>query len=120
MPVTPQQLLVVEPDRRVGSYMAQALRAEGYQVDWATGDDEALACLHRAPPDLIVLDATRPDQGEAALASALLAERPGVPVLLVTSGGVRDDAFGALAPTRLVKPFRLDDLLAQVEGLLAR
>jgi len=120
MPVTPWQLLVVEPDRRVGSYMAQALRAEGYQVDWATGDEEALACLRRAPPDLIVLDVTRPEQGEAALASALRAERPEVPMLAVTAGGVEDDAFGARADARLVKPFRLDDLLTQVGLLLAR
>lgn len=120
MSTRPRQLLVVERDRRVGSYVAQALRAEGYQVDWATGGEEALACAHRAPPELIVLDATRPDHGGVALARALKAERPGVPILVVTAGLGDEDAFGELAQSRLVKPFRLDDLLTQVAALLAR
>lgn len=117
----PRQLLVVEHDRRVGSYIAQALRAEGYQVDWATGDEEALACARRTPPDLVVLDATRPDRGETALARALRAARPGVPILVVTAGTGPDAAQMAdLASARLTKPFRLDDLLEQVAVLLAR
>jgi len=117
----PRQLLVVERDRRVGSYIAQALRAEGYQVDWATGDDEALACARRAPPDLIVLDATRPDPGCVAFAAALRDEQPDVPMLVVTAGrGAEHDALADLAAARLTKPFRLDELLGQVAALLHR
>jgi DNA-binding response OmpR family regulator len=115
-----RHLLVVERDRRVGSYIAQALRAEGYQVDWATGDEEALACARRAPPELIVLDATRPDQGGVALARALREAQPDVPLLVVTADLADDDPRAELAQSRLVKPFRLDDLLAEVEGLLGR
>ena len=118
MSTRPRHLLVVERDRRVGSYVTQALRAEGYQVDWATGDEEALACVRRAPPELIVLDATRPYQGEVALPHALNAESPGTPILLVTADAGQDPAVDHFAAARLVKPFRLDDLLALVAALL--
>jgi DNA-binding response OmpR family regulator len=116
-----QHLLVVEHDLRVGSYITQALRAEAYQVEWATTGDEALACAHRAPPDLVVLDATRPDQDRVALAKALRAERAGVPIVVVTTGSGADAAaWEDITPARLGKPFRLDDLLGQVEALLGR
>lgn len=120
MSTRPRHLLVVERDRRVGSYVTQALRAEGYQVDWATGDEDALASVRRAPPELILFDASRPDAGAVPLARALRGDDPGVPMLLVTAGLSEDDALGELAQARLVKPFRLDDLLAQVALLLAR
>lgn len=115
-----RHLLVVECDRRVGSFITQALRAEEYQVDWATSGKDALACARRTPPDLILLDATCAAPGDLTFARALKAEQA-APILMVTAGLKHDDAAIAdLAEARLTKPFRLDELLGQVASLLAR
>jgi CheY-like chemotaxis protein len=64
--------------------------------------------------DLLLTDIAMPYMDGLELATAVSAERPGTDILLMTAG---DLAFPRPA---LRKPFELDDLLAEIVGLLIR
>ena len=81
--------------------------------------DEALAALARAHPDLVVLDGRLPPAGGLALLPKLLAERPGLPVLIVAAfeeAALLRDALRLGAVGGLQRPL----LPSQVAEQLAR
>ena len=117
------QILLVEDEPLIASFVSRGLRAEGYSTVIAGNGDDALAELDSREWDLVVLDLKLPGvDGFGVLARAVEADPP-VPVLVLSAqNGVATKvaALDAGASDYLAKPFSFDELLARVRACLRR
>ena len=112
-----RRVLVAEDDRGLAELMRATLEAAGYDVVLAhTGNDAWKAASQDV--SLVVLDVLMPGISGDAIAEDLARKRPGLPVLLTTGASGSAFTSGARAPV-LRKPFAPEQLLEQVERLLA-
>jgi len=108
-------LLVVDDDPDVRNFIVTTLEDQGYHVLSASDGREALDLVEREIFDLIILDFIMPGMSGADVADAILAERPGQPILFV-SGYSETEAVKRTAPQSplLSKPFRAETLIQAV------
>jgi two-component system, OmpR family, response regulator len=115
-----KSILIVDDDAGIRSFMALALRLEGFAVDTAADGAEALDKARRDRPDAIVLDLMMPTMDGHDFIRAWHAEpsdaRAPVVVMSAGDGPLSADALGAQAV--LAKPFDLDALLGQLAVLV--
>jgi CheY-like chemotaxis protein len=131
--VTPHpaaRIMVVDDSATIRDLIALNLSLEGYDVVTAEDGEECLRQLAdvlegRSPlPHLLMLDVVMPGLDGVELTARLKAT-PAVqhiPILIVSASAQRRDfelAQGAGADGYLTKPFDPDELLAEVERLLA-
>jgi two-component system OmpR family response regulator/two-component system response regulator QseB len=132
------RLLLVEDDPMIGESLRNALRLEGFAVDWVRDAAAADGTLASERFDLVLLDLGLPpgrvpqgaqhaeaDAGAAGLGvlRALRARHDSTPVIVLTArDGVGDRVAGldAGADDYLVKPFELDELSARMRAVLRR
>ena len=119
------RVLLAEDEALVAMVLADCLEAEGHEVTVARDGAEALALARGLGRlDLLVTDLRMPGLGGEELVRALRAERPGLPVLVVT-GSAPPGAVAALrrevgegGPLALLhKPFDDDALAAALRRL---
>lgn len=116
------QILVVDDDPEIISFVKRGLVYEGYSVDTASEGTEALAKAREREPDLVVLDIMMPGI-DGIEVSKRLRQAGDVPILMLTAKGTVADKVAGLesgADDYLVKPFAFDELLARVRALLRR
>lgn len=122
MPLGHETVLVVEDNVELQQLATAALKKLGYQVLEATTGREALATLETTPQvDLVFSDMVLPEgMNGVDLAQAVLAQRPGVKVLLTT--GYTEQKTTDFDPAQsfevLAKPYRRQDLAHRVRALL--
>ena len=85
------RVLLAEDEPPVARSFADLLEAEGYEVDLALDGAEALDAARRLGDglDALVTDLRMPRMGGEDLIRALRAERPGLPVVVVTGSAPR-------------------------------
>ncbi len=118
--------LLAEDEALDALALADCLEAEGHEVAAVAGDGaEALAMARGVGRlDLLVTDLRMPRVGGEELIRALWAERPGLPVLVVTgssppggAGALRREV-GDRGPLALLhKPIEYDALAAALRGV---
>lgn len=116
------QILIVEDEPGLRGSVAQAFAEAGYGVIPAATLAEARAALARAIPDLVILDVMLPDGNGMDLLEEIRGQGQ-TPVLMLTARSGLEDRVRGLdggADDYLVKPFRLEELLARVRALLRR
>jgi DNA-binding response OmpR family regulator len=116
-------ILVVEDDDAMRRLIELALVFDGFRVASATNGAEALGCLNRTTPALVVLDLVLPwVNGLEVLATMRETVRlQMVPVLVVTGTPVTDRDIGDRGPHKILrKPFNVEALAPAVQELLAR
>ena len=101
-------VLLVDDEPLVRASTADMLGEMGFEVVEADSGADALALVDVRVPDLVITDHLMPGLSGTDLALILAAERPGLPVLIV-SGYAELDGLPADLP-RLTKPFRQADL----------
>ena len=114
---------MVDDEPAVRDAVRRALVLSGYQVDVASGGDEAISSLTAATPDAVVLDVLMPGIDGLEVCRRLRASGDHTPVLMLTArDAVADRVMGldAGADDYLVKPFALEELLARLRALLRR
>jgi DNA-binding response OmpR family regulator len=111
------QILIVEDEQRIASFVAKGLRAEGHQptiaLDGPTGLDEAMSGRF----DLMVLDIGLPGMDGFELLDQLRSQGSRMPVIVLTARDSVTDTVTALeggADDYMAKPFRFAELLARV------
>lgn len=119
MPASPQapSILVVDDDEGLLILMAEALRAEGYEVATAASGEAARAWLQQHTPQLMLLDLKLKDSDGPALVANLQREKTLVPFVVVTGQGdekVAVDVMKQGALDYVMKDTGLIDLLPAV------
>lgn len=117
------RILLVEDDRMIGESLTQALKANGYVVDWARDGEMGEVSLSTTAYNLVLLDIGLPKLNGLELLKAIRARKDKVPVLILTARDQIEDRVAGLdlgADDYLVKPFALEEMEARIRALLRR
>lgn len=110
-------VLVVEDDAPLREALSDTLELAGYKVMSASDAQQALACLDKGSPGLVLSDVQMPGMDGHALLRTIKANRPEIPVLIMTAYGQIERAVEAMregASDYLPKPFEPERLLSAV------
>jgi DNA-binding response OmpR family regulator len=111
------RVLIVDDEPMVRETLGQVLTDEGYVVDLAEDGESALACVHAARPDAILLDLMMPGMNGRQFLQALREEPTYelVSVLIMTAVHGLEVNLTTLGASEVVeKPFNVDELLNKV------
>ena len=117
------RILVIEDERGIAEFLDRALAAEGFAVTLASDGEDGERLALGGQVDLVLLDLRLPGRGGLEVLDAIRAQRPEVPVILLTAMGQKEDVVAGLdrgADDYVTKPFDLDELLARVRAQLRR
>ncbi len=117
------RLLLVEDDVMIGESVLDALRGEGYAVDWVRDGAVADSVLRTDRYDLVLLDLGLPKLDGLAVLKAMRVRRDVTTVLIATARDAvpaRIAGLDAGADDYVLKPFDLDELGARIRALLRR
>jgi DNA-binding NtrC family response regulator len=116
------RVLLVEDDVAMCDLLSAQLGRRGYQVTARHAAAEALALLKAEDVDLVVADHNMPGGSGISLCDELTANRPDLPVVLITAFGSMETAIAAIragAYDFLTKPFEIDQLVISLERAAA-
>ncbi|HEY1957013.1 MAG TPA: sigma-54 dependent transcriptional regulator [Polyangiaceae bacterium] len=112
------RVLIVDDEREMGTMLRDGLRGRGYDASCCGSSDVAFAEVMDARADVVITDIRMPNMNGIELCDRIVANRPDVPVAVMTAFG---DLQTAIATIRagafdfLAKPFDIDDLVLVVE-----
>ncbi len=115
------RILVVEDDEGMGQMLVDDLGRRGYAVTWHRDAEAGLAELGKTPCDLVMTDLNLPGMDGIALCGRIAANRPDVPVVVLTGFGSLETAVSAIragAYDFVTKPVDLDLLVIVLERAL--
>ena len=119
MPDKPQ-VLVIEDEAPVRSFLRAALTDHDYRVIEAETAREGLAQAAGRTPDVILLDLGLPDE-DGIDATRKLRTWATIPIIVISARGREEDKVAALdagADDYLTKPFSIPELLARIRVAL--
>ncbi len=117
------RVLVVEDDRAMRDVIVEELGRRSFDVHALASADEAMALLTSGERefDVLVTDLNMPGMNGVGLCERVVANRPDVPVIVITAFGSMQTAIATLragAFDFLTKPFDLDELALSVDRAL--
>jgi DNA-binding response OmpR family regulator len=115
------QILVVEDDRGISSFLEKGLRAEGYVTVVAATAEEAISYLEEIerPIDLVLLDLGLPSGHGLEVLEQLRRDGHTMPVIVLTARAEIGDKVRGLnagANDYVTKPFSFEELLARIRA----
>ena len=120
-------ILVVEDEERISSFLERGLRAEGYRTEVARTGPDGLAKAREASisgiETVMLLDIMLPGMNGLEVCQTLRAANIHIPILMLTALGALEDRVTGLrmgADDYLTKPFEFEELLARIEALARR
>jgi signal transduction histidine kinase len=121
----PTRILVVDDNNEVVQVVTLLLESKGYQVVAAYSGEEALTLMEQQRPDLILCDIMMPGLDGYQVFQRVRADRrwrmiPFVFLTALTDPKTRVSSFELGVEGFITKPFRHQELLALVGGLLHR
>jgi DNA-binding NtrC family response regulator len=115
------KLLVVDDEKNIREGLAASLEMDGYNAVCAASGDEAWELYCKGDIDLVITDLRMPGMDGEELMRRILAETPGLPVIILTGHGTIENAVSAMhdgAWDFLTKPVNLDHLAMLVKRAL--
>lgn len=115
------KILVVEDDSGIAKSLGKLLHAEGYSVEFAARQDDALSMLNACAFDLLLLDITLAQGSGFAVCAAAKEIYPEMPIIFLSAS---DDEFSTVAgldmgaTDYIAKPFRPRELLSRIKVAL--
>ncbi len=117
------RLLVVEDEAALRESLAEHLRSVGFVVDATDTGEEGLYFGTEFPADLAIIDLGLPGMSGMELIAKLRDAGAAFPILILTARDRWQDKVEGLeagADDYVVKPFRLEELMARVNALVRR
>jgi two-component system response regulator HydG len=115
---TKGRILVVDDDRAMCEMLENALRRRGFEAVWRISAEEALRVLPTQDFDVVVTDLNMQGTSGLELCQQVVANRPDLPVVVVTAFGSLETAIGAIragAYDFVTKPFEMEDIALTLE-----
>lgn len=118
-----ERILLVEDDAEIVSALMEFLRAEGFLVENAAGQKEALQKIRERDYDLLLVDISLADGNGYAVCAAARAEKEDIAVIFLTASADEYSTVSGLdmgADDYVVKPFRPRELVSRIRSVLRR
>jgi DNA-binding response OmpR family regulator len=114
-------ILAIEDEPGIVDFVERGLRRQGFEVTSVTDGIEGLVRALEPDIELVVLDLMLPGLGGMEVLRRLHAQRPLLPVIVLTARGEVADRIAGLdtgAVDYLVKPFAVAELAARIRAQL--
>src|SRR5262245_18643087 len=118
-----RSILLVDDHAESRASLAYVLEQHGDIVHQAASGRAALAVARREALHALILDFKLPDMDGLSVLKSVLAEKPGLPVIVVTGFGTIDSAVDAMkrgAADFLTKPLQVDGVLSALDRCVER
>lgn len=115
-----KRILLVEDDAAIVRTLSEYLRSEGFSVDHAAKEADAITLLYQQP-DLLLVDISL--QSGTGYGVCLAAKEKSFPVIFLTASGDENSVVRGLdmgADDYIAKPFRPRELLSRIKSVLRR
>ena len=112
------RVLIVDDDEAIRVYLHEVLTAHGYETALAETTSQALARQISFRPHVVLLDVVMPGMTGIEIVETLIANDPGVTVIIMTAYANDGSALQAIelgARDYLVKPFDWEQLKTLLE-----
>ena len=111
------KILLVDDEEKFFSRLAERLELRGYQADWATTYEEALAKVGTETYDIAVLDIKMPTMSGIDLKKRMEEMAPDMKFIFVTGHGSEQDydIVCKEAICCIIKPFKIETLVEKIE-----
>ncbi|HKU43928.1 MAG TPA: sigma-54 dependent transcriptional regulator [Polyangiales bacterium] len=112
------RVLFVDDDKSLCTWVESALGRRGFEICTRSSADEALELVSHDEFDVVVSDLKLPRINGVALCERIVANRPDLPVIVVTAFGSMDAAIAAIragAYDFIAKPFEIEALSLAIE-----
>ncbi|MDR2018870.1 MAG: response regulator transcription factor [Syntrophobacterales bacterium] len=116
-------VLIIEDEVKVASFISRGLEEEGYRVDVANDGRQGLDQLKESSYDIVLLDLMIPEIDGLEVLREVRSWGMNTPVLIITAKSSKEDVVKGLdtgSDDYLTKPFSFDELLARMRALLRR
>lgn len=117
------RILIVEDDKKLGTFLKRGLKEEKYAVDVCRNGNDALFYAQVHDYDVIILDLMLPGKDGMDVCRELREKSVYTPILMLTAKDTIEDKISGLsegADDYLTKPFSFAELLARIRALLRR
>ncbi|QQT32376.1 response regulator transcription factor [Sphingobacterium multivorum] len=117
------QILLVEDDRRISSFVVKGLEEMGHQVILVESAEAAREWINADSLDIIVLDIMLPGIDGIQFTKMVRYRKNHIPILILSALGEVEDKVEALesgADDYLVKPFSFKELVSRIKALVRR
>lgn len=120
---TPEQLLVVEDDAKIASFVVQGLKQAGYGVDHAQDGQQGLTMLRKHVYAAAVIDIMLPYLDGIELVAQAREAGVRTPIIYLSAKREVEDRIRGLqagGDDYVTKPFAAAELLARIQALIRR
>ncbi len=115
------KVLIVDDEENVRELYKAELIDEGYEVLLASNGKEAIQCIQKDVPDIVVMDIRMPEMDGIEALGRLVARYKDLPVILNTAySSYRDDFRTWAAEAYVVKSSDLSELKAKIRDILEK
>jgi two-component system phosphate regulon response regulator PhoB len=119
------RILAVDDETALGEMLHFILEQDGFQADFAEDANQAISCIKKHRPDLILLDWMLPGMSGIEFAERLKQkpETKSIPIIMLTAKAEEMDKVKGLeigADDYITKPFSARELLARIRIVLRR
>lgn len=116
-------ILAIEDEPAILRLLERGLTAAGHQLLKASTGEDGILLAQDEAVDIVLLDISLPDMSGHEVLSLIRAQRPSLPVLMLTARDDLDNKIRALdagADDYLTKPFAFEELVARIRALTRR
>ena len=118
-----KSILLIDDEQDLCFLLGDSLSSRGYQMEFAHTQGDALKCLKRRLPDLVLLDLRLPNGDGMALLSLIRKMTPAPTIFITTAFGseeIRSQAEKLGALEFIDKPYHEDDIVRRIQKIHTR
>ncbi len=115
-------VLIVDDEPQIVDFLSLGFTYDGFAVTVARTGPQALQCLARQRPDLVILDLMLPEMSGMAVAQQIR-QKYATAIIMLTARDDTEDRVAGLdigADDYVTKPFAFQELMARVRAVLRR